>query len=169
MGSLQMSNDAKIEAPKLDTLRFADNNDTDLYPKLINRSLLKPGYLLSPNTSIITDSHLWGIILITLLTKSPKVTNATLRFDDWGDAQMVLGRLLGFRTETDTHSAENETLCPRLSELRLDFEWKFREPSASKELLVDAIKSWKNAGFMPLFSIYASWKGERNHVLITGD
>jgi hypothetical protein len=163
----------KFEAPALDTLHFMriDSYRFDITRDAfssLKRSLLDPGYLLSPNTSLIMNSHLPTAILITLLTKSHKITRATLRFDDRESAQAVLGRLAGFSNENDAHPAENEILCPRLSELRLDFGWKRSDPQASKEWLLDALKSRKGAGFVRPLSIYAGWKGEGTYVLLMG-
>jgi hypothetical protein len=172
IGTLRMDIEEKIEAPALVILHFIDIRTPGVDTETVllsdtDRSLLEPGYLLSPNTSIAAGSYLPITSLITILVKSPKVTHATLRFDDWGGAQIVLGRLLGFATEPGPYSAENKALCPKLSELRLDFEWELSEPSESKEWLLNALESKKNANIMSTLSVYVGWKGEGTYVLLT--
>jgi hypothetical protein len=132
-----------------------------------NWSLRAPGYLLSPKTSIITDSHLPRTTLINLLVKSPKVTRATLRFKVWDDASVVVGWFLGLNTAINLPSTENEPLCPILSEPRLEFDWTL--PCASKGWLIDAVKTRREAGFLATLSIYARWTGEKTYLLLTGD
>jgi len=172
LGTLAMRTGAKIEASALDILDFANGVDVRIDSQrfsVTNRSLLEGGYLLSPNTSIIADSHLLSITVVNLLAKSPKVTHATLRFDNWARARRVLGRLVGFKMETDSGSAENGTFCSRLSELRLDFGWELTEPSASREWLIDALKARREDGITPPLSIYVGWRGEEEYVLLTSD
>jgi hypothetical protein len=84
----------------------------------------------------------------------------TLRFDDWASTQEVLSQLLS--VEPHSGSGENETLCPRLSELRLDLGWEFSELPASKEWLIDAMQSRNNVSVIASASIYVGWKGEGN-------
>jgi hypothetical protein len=172
LNTLCMDADGRIEAPALNMLylKHTPGVDTDARKfTQMDSSLLSPGYLLSPDTSIMADSYLPSTALLNVLVRSPKVTHATLRFDDWAGAPAVLEKLLGFRTETDLRFGENENLCTRLSELRLDFGWEFSEPSASKEWLIDRLKARRVAGRMPSLSIYATWKGEEANVLLTGD
>jgi hypothetical protein len=64
---------------------------------------------------------------------------------------------------------ENKCLCPRLSELRLDFRWRLSESSTLKEWLIDRVKARMDAGITPSPSIYASWKGEGTYVLLAGE
>jgi len=80
----------------------------------------------------------------------------------------VLERLFEIGTETDSGS-ENVVLCPRLSELRLDFGWKFSDRSPSKDWIVDRLKARREAGITPPLSIYTGWKGEGTYVLLTGE
>ena len=155
--TFQIAIGTKFETPALDALHFANINypGGDINMSLLSqthRSLPNDGYLLSPNTSIVADSHLLIPALIILLAKSPKVTHATLWFDDWEDAQTVLSQLLGLTTETNPSPAENEILCPRLSELRLDFDWEFSETPVSKGLL-DALSTRDRPGFMTPLSL----------------
>jgi hypothetical protein len=134
-----------------------------------DRSSSETGYLLSPNTSIMADSYLPSNTLIHLLAKSPKVAHATLRFSNWTDAQTVLEKLVGIRAKSKRRRVKNAHLCPRLSELRLDFGWGLSESSASKHWLLDRLKRRNEAGLMAPLSIYAMWKWERTYVLLTGD
>jgi F-box-like len=164
VGFLEMRDKAKIEAPVLDTLHFLKINK----PGIETWTYLMPGYLLSPNTSLITDSPLPSMTFIHLLTKSRKVTNATLLFDDWVSAQVVLRRLLGFNAETNSHSAMIGALCPRLSELRLNFDWEFSDPSDSKEWLLRAIEARSRATLLAPLFIYACWRGEGRYLPLTG-
>jgi F-box-like len=82
MRSLWMDTDGRIEAPALNTLHLKHDPDTRLLSTTDN-SLLSPGYLLSPNTSIMAGLNLPKTAVLNLLAKSPKVTHATLRFEDW--------------------------------------------------------------------------------------
>jgi hypothetical protein len=170
LATLIMHPGAQIEAPALDTVYLMK---TEGVPGEVvrcpdtNRSLMERGYLLSPNTAIIADSHLLSSTLIGVLDLSPKITHATLRFDSWRDAQTVLGRLLRFKTETG--SQVDDFLCPWLAELYLDFGWKFTEPSPEKEWILEKLKSRREAGLTPLLSVYAGWEGEGTYVLLTGD
>jgi hypothetical protein len=163
-----MDPDGRIEAPVLNALYFMRTDSRKTYDLSHTAgSFQVPGYLLSPNTSISADSYLPSKALLNLLVKSPKVTHATLGFNDWTDAQVVLEKLVGFRTETDI--TEHESLCPRLSELRLGFGWTLSAPSTSKQWLVERLKARRDAGAMPPLSIYVGWKGEGTYVLLTGD
>jgi hypothetical protein len=174
LGHLKMMRRAKIEAPALDILYFMtpwsfrlgyeseELSETD-------RSFSETGYLLSPNASIMSDSYLPSNTLIHLLAKSPKVTHATLRFDNWTDAQAVLERLVGFGAESELKPVNNVHLCPRLSELRLDFGWGLSESSASKEWLLEWPKRRRAAGLLTHLSIYVMWRWERTYVLLTDD
>jgi hypothetical protein len=173
LGHLQIMGLAEIETPALNILYFMGPsgfrlNESENLSET-DWSFRKTGYLLSPNTSIIADSYLPSNTLINLLAKSPKVTHATLRFDDWTDAQTVLERLAGFGAESESKPETNAHLCPRLSELRLDFGWGLSESSASKDWLLDRLKRRKEAGLMAPLSIYATWRWERTYVLLTGD
>jgi len=161
---LRMDIGAKIEAPALDHLYF-----TMYYPLPLNAEAagLHPGYLLSPSTSIFIGTDLEIRSMIEVLAISSNVTHATLQFNNWADAQVVLERLAGLGSETNSQSVENDALCPRLSELRLDFDWKLSEPSTTKEWLLDALKSRRKAGFMSPLSIYVRWKGEGTYLLLT--
>jgi hypothetical protein len=167
LGGIKVESGSKIEAPALDTLYFMVPSfyheqlwDTD-------RTLQKDRYHLSPNILVITDSSLPSSTINLLLAKSHKVTHATLPFDDWTGAQAVLERLVGFKARSDSGSTETVHLCPRLSELRLDFHWEFSEPSASKEWLLNALKARRESGFLAPLSIYAGWKEEGTYVLLT--
>jgi hypothetical protein len=169
-----MSFGAKIKAPALEILYFMNNYNHGQGVKIylahlpnIDRSLLEPGYLLSPNSSIVVDSYLPSVTLVDLLAKSPKVTHATLRFDDWERARVVLESLVGLGT--DSRSVEDGNLCPRLSELRLDFGWEISDLPASKEWLLNRLKAGKESDSAVPLSIYASWKGEGTYVLLKGD
>jgi hypothetical protein len=163
-----MDTNTEIKAPALDTLQFTDNNSRNEILISTELSLSNPGYLLSPNTSLIIDFPWPSTTLIALLTKSPNLTHATLRFDDWANAQVVLGRLLTFPAEPDLHPVENETLCPMLSALRLNFDWGLSEASASKDWLSRASKSRTKASNLPPLTIYAGWKGEGTYAVLTG-
>jgi hypothetical protein len=172
--TLEIGDSASIEAPVLDILCFEHNWGTNgTNPGLVpgerflswtDGSLLVPGYLLSPTTSITTGWYLWSTTTVVLLAKSPKVTNATLRFAHWTGAQEVLERLAGFRVENNSCPAGNESLCPRLSELMLDFAWRRSDPLGSEEWLLDALKARRNAGISPVMAIYVRWKGEGTYV-----
>src|SRR6202034_2037764 len=158
-------------APSLEILHFM-TNEHDALIKMDKvlllqtaRSLREPGYLLSPHTSVIADSHLPNATLINILAKSPKATHGMLQFDDWPDAQVVLGQLVRFKA--NARSTENQMLCPRLCELQLDFNWEFSEPSAEKKWLLDALKSRKEIGLLAPLSIYVGWKGDATYVLLT--
>jgi hypothetical protein len=174
LGTIILRGGARIEAPALDILFFMTSNgvlaEWELWPVNWplpwdeNRSPLLPGYLLSPNTSIIADSHLRSTTMIYLLAKSPKVTHATLRFDTWDDAKVVLARLFGFKVKPDLPPAVDKNLCPRLTELRLDFTCHL--PSKSKEWLIDAVKTQREAGFLATLSVY---EREEAYLLLTGD
>ena len=173
IGTLWIDTHEKIEAPALDILCFTDVRtlgvETNTIPlRRTDGSLLEPGYLLSPNVSISSDSHLLPVTLITLLAKSPKVTHATLRFDHWYFAKRMLEELLKLKTATDSPSAENKILCPRLSELRLEFDWEFSGWLESRKWLIDTLKARKEAGLTTPRSIYVSWKGEGTYILLTG-
>jgi hypothetical protein len=168
LSTIQMDPDGRIEAPALNTLSFMRTETPKTYDLSHTAgSLQVPGYLLSPNTSISADSYLPSRALLNLLVKSPEVTHATLGFNDWADAQVVLEKVVGFRTQTD--STEHESLCPRLSELRLDFGWTLSAPSTSKQWLVERLKARRDSGTMSPLSIYVGWKGEGTYVLLTGD
>jgi hypothetical protein len=168
LGTLEMDTSSIFEAPALDTLHFAEIGAETSETLLIftEASLLEQGYLLSPKISITADSYLPSTSLITILARSPEVTHAILRFDDWDAAHAVLARLLRFKTETHLNSPESETLCPRMSELRLDFGWELSEPSESRQWLLDALKSRRADAFMAPLSLYVSWKGEGTYVLL---
>jgi hypothetical protein len=131
-------------------------------------ALTEPGYLLSPTTSIIVGSYLSTTTIIKLLAKSPKIANATLRFDYWATAQAMLERLVGLGAETDSRPTENEMLCPRLSELRLNFEWKCSE-WAPKKWLLDKLNTRRRPSIAHPLSIYVGWKGEGTYMLLTSD
>jgi len=164
-----MHQNAEIEAPALDYLYFMDSGSMVMSPSSTEEALLKPGYLLSPKTSITTDSHFPSTSRINLLAKSPKVTHATFGFNDWASAQPVLERLAVLGAETDSRFTENVTLCPRLSELRLDFGWNLSEPSASKQWLLNKLQARGEFGMTLPLSIYVGWKGEGTYALLTGD
>jgi hypothetical protein len=168
--SLQVHYNAEIACPVLDLLHFTGDSSFLYYEgentrRLSNteKALMKPGYLLSPNTSIIVDLY-WPIpALISLLHKSPKVTHVTFRFDNWGLAQSALESLVTPGTE------DNSRFIPRLSELRLNFDWKPSQSSAAKEWLLDRLKARRESGVTLPLSIYVGWKGEGTYVLLTGD
>jgi hypothetical protein len=172
LGSLGMSIGATLEAPLLDCLHFANHcipgfHLFELEPSNTREASLHPGYLLSPNTSIFIGASFRIRSLIEILASSPKVTYATLQFDDWEDALAVLERLVRFGPEVNPQSVGVKGLCPRLSELRLDFDWKFSEPSASKDWLLDALKTRKKANGIGPLSIFVGWKGEGSYVLLS--
>jgi hypothetical protein len=172
LGSLEMGDWTTIEIPALKILHFIRTTGPGVKtrrgaPLYLKSRDLDPGSPSSRNISPISVSPSPSTTLVTLLTKSPKLTHATLRFVDWVEAQNVLSHLVGFETETSPRSVENETLCPGLSELRLDFMWKLSEFPASKKWLVDALKSRNEAGLMVPLSIYAGWKGQETHVPLT--
>jgi hypothetical protein len=165
LSTIRMDPDGRIEAPALKTLYFMRTDTRTTYDlSQTAGSLQFPGYLLSPNTSISTHLYLPSKALLNLLVKSPKVTHATLRFYYWVEAQVVLEKLIGFRTET-----KHESLCPRLFELRLDLGWTLSASLTSKQWLVERLKARRDAGAMPPLSIYVGWKGEGAYVLLTGD
>jgi hypothetical protein len=169
LGALWIWDRGSIEAPALDILRFTRTHAPEVStPEVLlsntDKSLLDRGYLLSPNTSITVEPHLWTTTVVALLAKSPKVTNAILGFTNWADAQSVLERLFKFRIATDSRSAEDEKLCPRLSELTLKLDWAFSHPSTANEWILDRLKARRDAGITPLPSIYICWKGEGTRV-----
>jgi hypothetical protein len=173
LGTLGMNFGARMEAPLLDHLHISRYCSPGFYPRITppfhtGGAILHPGYLLSPNTSIAIGAHFHIVTLIKTLVSSPKVTHATLQFYDWEQALVVLERLFGFGPDVNPQSVGVEGLCPRLSELRLDFHWEFSEPSASKDWLLDALKARKNVDFMEPLSIFVSWKGEGRYVLPKG-
>jgi hypothetical protein len=170
LATLILLTGAQIEAPALDIVHFMEADDVCGEPKPCpetTRSLMERGYLLSPNTSIIADSHLLSTTLMRVLDLSPKITHATLRFESWIDAQMVLGRLVGFNTETGSEA--DDFFCPWLAELKLDLRWEFTEPSPEKEWILDNLKPKEEAGLKTHLSVYVGWKGEGTYVLLTGD
>jgi hypothetical protein len=121
--------EGKIQAPVLQTLHIAATpvGVDSVYTKYtrhannnlgnMRQSINSPGYLLSPKNLIVVDSPLPGQTIIELLTKSPRVTHATLRLKDWTCAQMVVERL-------HESSAQNERLFPQSVELLLDCGWE---------------------------------------------
>jgi hypothetical protein len=173
LATLEMATGATIEAPLLDHLHFTDYRDHGHRSGRMDRSnpgkaAFHPGYPLSPNTSIIIGECFQIRTLIEVLATSPKVTHATLQFDDRADAQVMPEKLVGFGPPANSQYVENERLCPKLSELRLNLGWEFSELSASMEWLPYALRARREAGLMSSLSIYVGWKGEETYVLFTG-
>jgi hypothetical protein len=171
LAAISMDRGSRFEAPALNTLHYLDYgiHSGIEHRSSLERSFLEPGYLLSPNTSIIVDLESPSKLLSILLVKSPKAIQATLRFKYWADAQAVVEKLVRLGVQADSSPTENENLCPRLSELRLDFGWKLSASSTSMKWLVDRVKARRDAGITPPLSIYAGWKGEGTYVLLTGE
>ena len=55
-------------------------------------------------------------------------------------------------------SAETTTLCPQLSDLRLDFQWEITEVDGWKGRAAELVEKRGKLGIK--LAVYASWKGE---------
>ena len=81
----------------------------------------------------------------------------------------MLKKFVGFRVDKILRPKEEDNLCPGLSEVRLDFNWRLSASSRSKKWLIDSIKARRDADIAPSLSIYACWKEEGSYVLLTGE
>jgi F-box-like len=167
--SLRIFSYGKIEAPVLQTLHISATIDrSDLIYKAntnhrhLHYGFKKPGFGLLPTKLIIREPSFSKESIIEVFKNSPKLTQATVCFNDRASAQGIVEALLESGAE---RASLNERLCPQLTELMLDCEWDANMP-LSAELLPSGLEVKKVDPQKTRVSIKARRKGEEWYQLL---
>jgi F-box-like len=122
---ITLGEDTVLDAPMLEDLEFCDyvtfNSDfTRSRFKYIGDILNHPGYLLSPGKSLSLDLPLPADLIVTMISRCPRLERLVLRFN----AELTVWR---FMVAIMGNTTEPGIPCPRLSELMFRFARGYRD------------------------------------------
>jgi hypothetical protein len=166
-GDLRLSYGAKLETPMLESLRIMTGDDGDITTRIKNQydALHHPGYLVSPKKSLFVELSLPEEGVALLLDRSPEVEYVLLVINDAKYAQKIMEEILiGVGTKGLAYR-QSKWFCPRLSELRMNFEWEIGDVVLWKERSSKVVEARKENGVV--LAIYASWEGEGTYVALS--
>jgi hypothetical protein len=123
--TIALGHNAILETPLLEALEFRE--DVEFIPDMmrsryryIKDILAHPGYLLSPSKSLSLDVSLPPDLILTMLTRYPRLEKLTLKFNADVTVWKVTVALISGGT------SKMGIICPQLVELKLRFAPGYR-------------------------------------------
>jgi hypothetical protein len=165
-GDIRLAYGTKLVTPKLESLRVMTSNDEEFTERIKSEyeALHHPGYLISPKKSLMVELCLPEDGVTLLLDKSPEVEHVLLVINDAKCAQKIVEEILIGVGTTGLTWRQNKVFCPRLTELRMNFEWGGCDVELWKERSLKVVQARKEHGIV--LAVYASWEGESTYVAL---
>lgn len=161
---IYMHNEAKIDAPQLQSLRMVFNRRPDLH-LILGLALRHQGFGLWPSKSLYVEVSLLKKSLFDLLSRCPTIEQALLTFKDPYNAEGALNYLGGIYSVPENLSIENsQEICIGLKELELKFEWPISQFELWKER-ASCLETIRRASGSSLL-VSGWWKGEEFPIIL---